>query len=124
VLALTQIAVHARRGRPPWPAGLPRWQRRTAAATHALLFCLLLAIPLVGYLVAATAPARVPTLFLGVIPVPHVIGTSAPRFAVLRRVHLALAVSILLLACLHALAAVHHQRAGRAVLLRMWSGRA
>jgi cytochrome b561 len=75
-----------------------------------------------GYLTAATAPAQVPTLFLGVIPVPHVVSTNADAFAVLRQLHRALAVTLIALASAHALAAVHNHLQGRATLTRMWRG--
>jgi cytochrome b561 len=68
VLALGQLALHWRRGRPAWVEGLPDWQRRAASAVHAVQFGLLCVTPILGYLTAATAPARIPTLFLGVIP--------------------------------------------------------
>lgn len=122
LLALLQLGLHARRGRPPRDRGLPEWQLRAASAVHVTLFALLIVIPLVGYLVAATAPARVPTLFLGVIPVPHIVGTSEYRFGVLRRIHVVLASLLVLLAAGHALAAIHHHRAGRAILVRMLRG--
>ena len=54
---------------------------------------LLIVTPCLGYLVAATAPARIPTLFLGVIPVPHIVGTDPVWYAVLRQVHLGLALA-------------------------------
>lgn len=122
VLAGAQLALHRRRGRPDWDADLPLWRRCAAGAVHVALFTLLIVTPLLGYLVAATAPARVPTLFLGVIPVPHVVGTSRYWFEVLRRVHLILAISLVLLASLHAVAAVNHHRDGRRTLARMWRG--
>jgi len=122
VLALSQLALHWRRGRPAWDAGLPDWQRRAASAVHATLFGLLVVPPVLGYLTAATAPARIPTLFLGVVPVPHVVGTAPAWFAVLRQVHLGLAVLLVLLAFGHALMALHHHRAGDRTLVRMWRG--
>ena len=64
--ALSQLALHWRRGRPAWAEALPDWQRRAASAVHATLFGLLCATPILGYLTAATAPARIPTLFLQV----------------------------------------------------------
>src|SRR5271166_6059210 len=67
-LVLARLLLRARRGRPEWEATLPPWQRRAASAVHALLYTLLVATPLLGYLTAATAPIAVPTLFLGVIP--------------------------------------------------------
>jgi cytochrome b561 len=122
LLALAQLALHWRRGRPVWDEGLPPWQRRAAAAVPAALFGLLLATPLLGYLVAATAPARIPTLFLGVIPVPHLLGTDPARYDALRRVHLALALILVLLACGHAAMAAWHHRQGQRTLTRMWRG--
>ena len=121
-LALTQIVLHARRGRPARDADLPHWQSQAAAVVHLLLFTLIIATPLFGYLTAATAPAKVPTLFLGVIPIPHIVGTSRFWFAILRRVHLALAVVLVSLACAHALAALDHHRKGRRTLIAMWRG--
>ncbi len=119
VLVLAQLALHWRRGRPAWDAGLPAWQRRAAVAVHAALFSLLLLTPLAGYLTAATAPAKIPTLFLGVIPVPHLVGTNPVWFGVLREVHVALATLLVLLACGHALIAVQHHLKGRNTLIRM-----
>lgn len=120
LLALSQLVLHWRRGRPAWTGSLADWQRRTAAVVHAMLFALLIATPLFGYLTAATAPVRIPTLFLGVIPVPHIIGTDPAWFAVLRRVHLGLATLLVLLASGHALMALYHHRRGDETLRRMW----
>jgi len=122
LLALSQLVLHWRRGRPAWTESLPDWQRQAAAAVHATLFALLVATPALGYLTAATAPVRIPTLFLGVIPVPHIVGTDPAWFAVLRRVHLGLAVLLVLLASGHALMALHHHRRGDSTLRRMWRG--
>lgn len=122
LLTFAQLALHWRRGRPAWNSDLPDWQRRAAGTVHALLFGLLIGTPLLGYLVAATAPAQIPTLFFGVIPVPHVVGTHPAQFAVLRQLHLAVAVLLLLLAGSHAGMAVHHQWQGRRTLARMWRG--
>jgi cytochrome b561 len=122
LLVLTQMALHWERGRPARDADLPGWQRRAASAVHAALFGLLVATPFLGYLTAATAPARIPTLFLGMVPVPHIVGTSPAWFAVLRQVHLGLALLLVLLACGHALMAAQHHRAGKRTLIRMWRG--
>jgi cytochrome b561 len=121
-LALAQIVLHHRRGRPAWPPDMPRWQRSAASMTHVALLALLIATPMLGYFTAATAPARIPTLFLGLVPVPHIVGTSRSWFEILRRMHLALALLILALAAVHAGAAINHQLHGRRVLSRMWRG--
>jgi cytochrome b561 len=122
-LLVARLVVRARHGRPAWDA-LPAWQRRAAAATHAAMLALLAVVPVLGYFTAATAPARVPTLFLGVIPVPHVVGPNDAWFAVLRPLHRALAIALVGLAALHATAAIRHHLAGRPTLRRMWRGEA
>jgi len=122
MLALSQLVLHWRRGRPAWTESLSSWQRRAAAAVHAMLFALLIATPVLGYLTAATAPVRIPTLFLGVIPIPHIVATNSVWFAVLRRVHLGLAMLLVLLAAGHALMALHHHCQGDGTLRRMWRG--
>jgi len=83
----------------------------------------MVATPCLGYLTAAAAPARIPTLFLGVIPVPHVVGTDPAAFRVLRQVHLAFAMALVVLAGGHAAAALHHHWSGHDTLIRMRRGR-
>lgn len=125
VLAMTlaRSLVRLGRGRPGWEEHRPDWQRRTAGTVHALLYALLVTTPVFGYLTAATAPARVPTLFLGVIPVPHLLPPNPAWFPTLRQVHRSLAIALVALATGHALAAVHHHLRGEETLRRMWSGR-
>ena len=123
LLALAQVTLHWRRGRPAWTPNLAAWQRHAAFAVHVSLFVLLVATPFLGYLTAATAPARIPTLFLGLIPVPHIVPTDAAWFAVLRRIHLGFATLLLVLACGHAAMALHHHWRGHDTLVGMWHGR-
>jgi len=119
-LALYRLGIRARVSRPDWDPHLAEWQRRAAASMHAMLYALLLAVPVLGYLTAALAPARVPTLFLGLIPIPHLVSPDAQWFAVVRQVHRWTAVLLVLAAATHAGAALEHHRRGRSVLRRMW----
>jgi cytochrome b561 len=120
LLVVWRLVLRARRGRPGWESGLPAWQVRAAGGVHVALYALMLAVPALGYFVAATAPAQVPTLFLLVLPVPHVVGPDEAAFAVLRAIHRAAAILLVVLAAGHALMAVHHHLRGRPTLLRMW----
>ncbi|MCW3473273.1 cytochrome b [Limobrevibacterium gyesilva] len=122
VLAVARLLIRMRRGRPSWDTDLPLWQRQAAAVMHLVLYALLVGTPALGYLTAATAPARVPTLFLGIIPVPHLVSPSEFWFAILRQAHWWMAASLMLLAAGHAAAAIHNHRHGRATLVRMWRG--
>jgi cytochrome b561 len=119
---IARLVLRATVGRPEWDADLPRWQRRTAAAMHGLLYAMLLVTPLLGYITAATAPSRIPTLFLFVLPIPNLLPANGAQFAVLWEVHRWAAILLVTLACGHAVAAWHNHRRGRASLLRMWRG--
>jgi len=108
LIVLVRLVYLLRRPRPAWRADLARWQRRAAPVMHAALYVLLVVTPLLGYLTAATAPAQVPTLFLLVIPVPHIVGTDADWYAVLRQAHRAAAILLVVLAAGHAAMAIGH----------------
>jgi len=122
IAVLWRLFIRLRRGRPEWEAGLPEWQRKAARRLHVALYVLLLVVPVLGYLVACTAPARIPTLFLGVIPIPAIVGASKPWFLLLLDLHRAAAIALVLLAIGHAAAAIHNHRRGLAGLRKMWSG--
>jgi cytochrome b561 len=121
-LVLLRLAWRMRRPRPGWEPWLPAWQRQAAGAMHAALYILAVVVPVLGYLTAATAPAQVPTLFLFIVPVPHLLPVDPGAFAVLRPLHRAAAILLVTLACFHAAAAVHHHLRGRPTLMRMWRG--
>ncbi len=123
-LALYRLGIRARVTRPDWDPHLPEWQRRAASSMHAVLYALLIAVPVLGYLSAALAPARVPTLFLGLIPIPHLLSPDARWFAVIRPVHRWGAVLLMGAAAAHAGAALEHHWRGRSVLRRMWGSEA
>jgi cytochrome b561 len=123
-LVIARLLLRVTVGRPEWDADLPRWQQRAAAAMHGLLYAMLLVTPLLGYITAATAPSRIPTLFLFVIPIPNLLAANGALFTVLRQVHRWAAVLLVMLAGGHALAAWHNHLRGRAALIRMWRGEA
>jgi cytochrome b561 len=119
-LTLYRLSIRARVNRPEWDSHLPEWQQRAARSMHTVLYALLLAVPVLGYLTAALAPARVPTLFLGLIPIPHLLSPDAQWFAIIRQVHRWVAVILVVAAVAHMGAALEHHRRGRPVLRRMW----
>lgn len=120
--ALWRLGIRLYRGRPEWEAGLPEWQQKAAARVHVALYVLILVVPVLGYFVACTAPVQIPTLFLGVLPVPAIVGENKAWFPILLDLHRAAAISLVLIAIGHAAAALHNHRRGLAVLRRMWSG--
>ena len=120
-LVLGRLWLRARRGRPA-TEGLSAREASVAAVGQVVLYALLLAVPVLGYLAACTAPSGIPTLFLFVIPVPSVLAPDPGLYAVLRVVHRAAAIALVVLAVGHALAALAHHWRGRPVLRRMWRG--
>ena len=121
-LTLARVPLRLWRGRPAWEQDLPAWQRHAAGRVHLTLYLLLLVVPVLGYFTAATAPAQVPTLFLGVINVPHLVGTDPAAFAWLRPLHRVLAILLVVLATGHGLAALANHRRGRRTLIAMGRG--
>lgn len=119
-LAIARLLIRARRRRPDWDEGFPLLWRRAANVVHILLYVLVIVTPLFGYLTAATATAQVPTLFLGIINIPHLIGPNAAIYSAFWEVHRNLAIFLVVLASGHALAAVHNHLRGYATLMRMW----
>lgn len=120
--AILRLALRARRAAAPLE-GLPPGGRRLARVGQGLLYALLLAVPLLGWLVAQTAPGPVPTTLFLVIPVPHLLGPDPALHAWLRPAHLVAAWLLVALAAGHAALALRHHRAGLPVLARMLSRR-
>ena len=100
---------------PPLPAGMSAWQRVAAHAVHVLLYALMIAIPVTGYLY--TYAANVPVVYLGVIPLPRLIGPDPALKGVFKAVHIALNYGLFALVAVHVAAAVKHQWLDRDRLL-------
>lgn len=112
------------RQRPEHPTTVPLWQRRAAAINHLLLYLLLLAMPVTGFLAAAASPLAIPTVLFGVLPVPHPIGPDPALEALLLRAHRLQGWLLVGLVGVHAAAALKHHWIDRdAVLRRMVVGR-
>jgi cytochrome b561 len=69
---------------------------------QAVLYGLLLVVPLLGYLTAAASPTTVPTLFFLLFRVPHLIAPGPAVFEAIRPVHKWLAIGLMGLAAWHA----------------------
>ena len=103
-----------RRG-PPLP-DMPRWQRIAAHATHGLLYLLMLALPVSGYLISTSAGAAVQVF--GAFAVPGLVnGGEALRDTAID-LHWAMGYGVLAVVALHAGAALKHQFLDRDGLLR------
>jgi cytochrome b561 len=108
------------RWRHPAPAMelMPAWQQRAAVVTHALLYALLVAIPLSGWLYSSATGVQV--VYLGLLPLPDLVPKDKAMADVLRGVHVTLNFTLLALVCIHGAAALKHHFVDRdAVLIRM-----
>lgn len=116
LLAVARIAWRIGHRPPPLPAAMPAWQVRAAAASHALLYALMLAIPLSGWLFSSAS--GVPVVYLGLVQLPDLIGRDKALAALLKQAHYALNWTLLGLVCLHVAAALKHHFGDRDGVLR------
>lgn len=101
---------------PPYPAGMPSWQKKAASGLHAFLYVLMFAVPISGYFY--TLAAGVPVVYLGLVPLPVLIGPDPALKPILRLLHVTLDWALFACVCLHVLAALKHQFVDRDGLMK------
>jgi len=106
--------------RPPPDLPMPGWQRVAAHATHWLLYVLMIATPLVGWMYSSAS--GYPVVYLKLWQLPDLVHKDQALAKVLVDVHAVLAWTLLWVVVLHLLAALKHHFFDRdATLKRMWS---
>jgi cytochrome b561 len=94
--------------RPPvMPAALQHWEVVLAKSTVGLLYLLMLATPIAGYLMTNTGGK--PISYFGLFDLPVLMGENHDLHEALEEVHEFLAFSILALVGLHVLGALKHR---------------
>lgn len=118
VLALValRIVVRASDRRPPHPAALPPWQRVSAEAVHGLLYVLLIAMPLSGWLF--NSAANFPLKWFGLVSIPALTGPDPELKELARAAHFWLFCVLAGLFVVHAGAALQHHFVRRDDVLR------
>ncbi len=107
---------------PPALPGQPAWQRHAAEVTHVLLYLLLFAMPLSGWLL--TSSSGFPLVYLGLIPLPDLVAKNAELKDFFKAVHWYLSTGLAALVVLHIAAALKHTVIDRdGTLQRMLPGR-
>jgi cytochrome b561 len=114
-LSVLRILWRATHGAPPLPRRMASWQRTAAHLTHLLLYVLMIAIPVSGYLYSSAA--NVPVVYLGLVPLPRLIAPDPVLKVVLKNIHITLNYTLLVLFVLHVAAALKHQWLDRDGLL-------
>jgi cytochrome b561 len=105
---------------PPLPSDIPAIQQLAASATHWALYALILAQPLVGYIMTSAYPAPVP--FFGLFNLPAIWPANRALSEQLSVVHLYFGIAIAAVAAMHIGAALfHHFVRKDRVLMRMIS---
>lgn len=122
VLLWVRLAWRVTHRPPPAPTSMSALQVRAANGVHHLLYVLMLAVPLTGWLMSSAK--GFPTVWFGVVPLPDLLGKSDSAAEWLENAHALLAWAIVLLAAGHAAAALKHHFIDRDdVLRRMLPGR-
>jgi cytochrome b561 len=106
VLVWLRLAWRITHRPPALPANMSRLMRLGAHAGHLMLYVLMIAIPLSGWLMSSAKGFQ--TVWFGVLPIPDLIGKDKELGKSLAELHEALNIGLLLLIVGHGLAAALH----------------
>ena len=122
-LVLLRIGWRLYAGAPKPVPGTPTWQQRSAALTHVLLYALVLAMPLSGWLYDSASGLR-PFRYFGLVEMPKLVAPNESLRDLSHSTHVTLFWVLVALVALHAGAAFyHHLFQNDATLTRMLPGR-
>lgn len=122
VLVALRLAYRLVNPPPPLPEGVPPWQRHAASVTHWLLYGLLLAMAISGY-IRVTA-GGFPLEFFDRVGLPRPVPRSDTLAETAKGIHAALRYPLIALIVLHFGAALNHALIKRdGVFQRMWFSR-
>lgn len=106
LLAVARLTWRAKHTPPPLPDAMLAWQKIATHAVHYLLFVLIVAIPLSGWLMSSAKGFQ--TVYFGVLPLPDLIGKNKELGDILKEVHELLNYTMLILVMAHVGAALKH----------------
>ncbi|MFM0381638.1 cytochrome b [Paraburkholderia strydomiana] len=106
LLVVIRASVRLRRGSPPLPRDMPASQKMAAKGSHAVLYALMFAMPLIGW--AMLSAAGYPLTLWGPLHLPPIAPHNVELFAVLRALHTWLAFALFGTVLLHLAAALFH----------------
>jgi cytochrome b561 len=121
ILALLRLTWRLTHRSPDFPTGSPAWERRAAAIGHGLLYTLMLALPMSGWIMNSAKDRSLELYWL--IPWPAITGPDKALADKSGQAHEALAMAFLLVLLIHVAAALRHHFIKRNdVLKRMLNG--
>lgn len=106
VLVLARLLWRLANCPPQLPASMPQWERRVATTTHRLLYALLVAAAVAGWLYASAAGVSVS--WFGLVQIPDLIAKDRAFADVLRVTHIVLVVALAAVLGLHVAGALRH----------------
>lgn len=118
LLILARMAWRLRHGAPALPDFMPRWQQKLAAASHHLLYLLMLLVPVAGYLASNFSKHGV-KLF-NVLLLPPWGSDDRQVYTLLNQTHKVAALLLLIMVVLHVAAALMHGIRRDGIFSRMW----
>jgi cytochrome b561 len=118
MLAILRLLWRLTHPAPSLPAGMSRFERLAARATHVAFYVLLFAMPLTGWMMSSAKNYAVS--WFGLFTWPNLVGKNEAAFNFLRATHDTLSYVLFAVAVLHILAALKHHFWNRDdVLVRM-----
>lgn len=118
LLAVLRVLWRSTHRPPPLPASMPRWEKLAGHATHYLLYVLIFAVPLSGWLMSSAKGFQ--TVWFGVLPLPDLVTKDKELGDLLKKVHESLNFAMLGLVLAHVGAALKHHFIERdGILARM-----
>ena len=123
ILALVALRLLWRLANPPpeLPSGIADWERAAARLSHLLLYVLMIALPVTGWIV--NSASNVPFRIFWLIPLPAIVAPDEPTADLAALVHGGLATLLALALVAHIGAALRHHFVKRnTVLIRMLPG--
>ncbi len=118
LLAAVRILWRATHRPPALPDSMPDWQKAVAHGGHHLLYLLMFAVPVTGWLMSSALGVQ--TVYFGVLPIPDLLGKNKELGDTLKVVHEVANVTMAAIVLGHALAALkHHYKDHDGILSRM-----
>jgi len=122
LLAVARLAWRAANPPPELPDGMPAWQVRAAGAAHVLLYGLMLAVPLSGWIYSSATGVSV--AYLNLVDLPNLVSKDRELAKTLLLVHRSLNYLLAAVVTVHVAAALKHHFVDRDdILARMLPGR-
>ncbi len=107
-VVVVQVAIRLGTRLPPSAPAISRWERNLSKLVHAMMYVLLMAVPLMGYAMSSSY-SRSDGITLFGIPVVELLPKDDARFAVFRSTHKIMAYTLLAMIVLHIAGVVKHR---------------